>query len=87
MEIRIKYKNKIKFKKKDKKIYIYSQPGFIILRELCSRLCNNLSEKRVSDRIDTCICITESLLSTPVPKMTLLFNYMPIKNFKNKEFP
>ena len=30
-------------------------------RELCLILCNNLNGKRIRKRIDTCICITESL--------------------------
>ena len=34
-------------------------------RELCPISCNNLNGKRTWKRIDTCICITESLCCTP----------------------
>ena len=33
-------------------------------RELCSIPCNNLNGKRLWRRIDTCVCITESLCCT-----------------------
>ena len=47
-------------------------------RELCSVFCNNLNGKRIWKRIDTCICITESLCCTPETNITLLINYTPI---------
>ena len=40
-------------------------------RELCLILCNNLNGKRIWKRIDTCICITESLCCTPETNTTL----------------
>ena len=47
-------------------------------RELCSIFCNNLNGKRIWKRLDTCICITESLCCTPETNTTLLINYTPI---------
>ena len=47
--------------------------------ELCSVLCNNLIGRRIWKRIDTCICITESLSCTPETNTTLLINYTPYK--------
>ena len=35
-------------------------------RELCSIFCNNLNGKSIWKRIDTCICITESLCCPPL---------------------
>ena len=37
-------------------------------------LYNNLNEERIWKRLDTCICITDSLLCTPEPITTLLIN-------------
>ena len=54
-------------------------------RELWSILCNNLNGKRISERIDTCICITESCSCTPETNTTLLINYTPIWNEKLKK--
>ena len=40
-------------------------------REFCSIFCKNLNGKRIWKRIDTCICITESLCCTPEINTTL----------------
>ena len=47
-------------------------------RERCSIFCNNLNQKRIWKRIDTCIHITESLCCTHETNTTLLINYTPI---------
>ena len=47
-------------------------------KERCSIFCNKLNGKRIGERIDTCICITESLCCTPETNTTLLINYTPI---------
>ena len=53
-----------------------NQQGPIIQhRELGSILCNNLNGKELEKRIDTCICITESLCCIPETNTTLLINY------------
>ena len=41
-------------------------------------LCNNQNGKTIWKRIDTCICITESLCCAPEINTTLLINYTPI---------
>ena len=43
-------------------------------RELSSVFCNNVNGKRIWKRIDTCICITESLCWIPESNTTLLVN-------------
>ena len=47
-------------------------------RELCLIFCNNLNEKIIQKRVDTCICITESLWCTTETNTELLINYAPI---------
>ena len=39
--------------------------------ELFSKFCNNLNGKRIWERIDTCMCITELLSYTPETKTML----------------
>ena len=53
-------------------------------RELCSIFCSKVNGKRIWKRINTHICITESLCCTPETNTTLLTNYEPIKNEKGK---
>ena len=48
-------------------------------------LCNNQNGKTIWRRIDTCICITESLCCTPEINTTLLINYTPIRFKKTAE--
>ena len=49
--------------------------------ELCSMLCGNLDGRGVW-RIETCICMTESLSYSPETITTLLIGYTPIQNSK-----
>ena len=53
-------------------------------RELCLMLFDSLDGRRVWGRMDTCICISESLFCLPETITTLLINLTPIqnKNFK-----
>ena len=48
--------------------------------ELCSMLCGSLDERQVWGRMDTCICMTESLHCSPETATTLLIFYTPIQN-------
>ena len=47
-------------------------------RELCSMLCGGLDGREVWRRMDTCICIAESLCCAPETIETLLIGYTPI---------
>ena len=47
-------------------------------RELGSIFCNNRNGKRIWERIDICICISESLCCTPDTNTTLLINCTPV---------
>ena len=48
--------------------------------ELCSMLCGSLDERQVWGRMDTCICMTESLHCSPETTTTLLIFYTPTQN-------
>ena len=50
-------------------------------QELYSVLCNNLYGKKIWKRMDTCICITESLCCTPETITTFLVNYIKKKKW------
>ena len=52
--------------------------------ELCSMLYGNLDKRVFSRRLDTCICMAESLCSPPEAITTLLTGYTPIQNKKSK---
>ena len=55
--------------------------------ELCSMSCASLDGKWVWRRMDTHICMTESLHCSPKTITTLLIGYIPIQNafgVKNK---
>ena len=45
--------------------------NWITNKDLCSILCKNLSGKRIWKRIDTCMCITESLCCTSKTNITV----------------
>ena len=51
-------------------------------RELCSMLCGSLDGRGVWCRMDTCICMPESLPCSPEAITTLLIGYGPIQNLK-----
>ena len=51
-------------------------------RELCSMLCGSLNMSRVWGRMDTCVCVAESLCCAPKTTTTLLISYTPIRNKK-----
>ena len=51
-------------------------------RELCSMLCGSLDGRGVWARMDTCICMAESLLYSLETVTTLLINYTLIQNKK-----
>ena len=55
-------------------------------RELCSMLCGSLDGRGVWGRMDTCICMTESLHGLPETITTLLIGYTPIQNKKKGDF-
>ena len=46
--------------------------------ELCSVKCGSLDGRGVWGRIDTCICMAESLCCPPETITTLLISYTPI---------
>ena len=48
--------------------------------ELCSMLYGSLDGRQVWGRMDTCICMTESLHCSPETATTLLIFYTPIQN-------
>ena len=48
--------------------------------ELCSVLCVRLDGRGVWGRMDTCICMAESLHCLPETITTLLISYTPIQN-------
>ena len=50
--------------------------------ELYSMLCASLDGRGVWGRMDTCICMAESLLCSPETITTLLIDYTPIQNKK-----
>ena len=52
-------------------------------------LCGGLGERRVGGRMDTCVCMAESLCCLPETVTTLLIGYIPIQNkkFKKKKNP
>ena len=49
-------------------------------RELCSMLCGSLDARGVWGRMDTCMCMTESLHCSPETITKLLIGYTPIQN-------
>jgi len=51
-------------------------------RELCSMLCGSLEGK---GRMDTCMCMAESLWCAPETITTSLIGYTPILNKKFKK--
>ena len=48
-------------------------------RELCSVLCGSLDERGVWGRMDTCVCMAESLCCPPKTITALLIGYTPIQ--------
>ena len=50
--------------------------------ELCSMLHGSLDERGVRGRMDTCICMAESLHCSPETITTLLTGCIPIQNKK-----
>ena len=49
-------------------------------RVLCLLLCGSLDGTGIWRRMDTCICMTESLCCSPETTTTLLIGYTPIQN-------
>ena len=47
-------------------------------RELCSMLCGSLDERGLWGRMDTCICMAESLCCAPETITTLLIGCTPM---------
>ena len=57
-----------------------NQQGCIVQNlELCSMLCASLDGTRVWRRMDTCVCMAESLHCSPETTTTLLIGYIPIE--------
>ena len=50
---------------------------------LCSMLCGSLDGRGVWGKMDTCICMAESLFCPPETITTWLISYTPIQNKKN----
>ena len=47
--------------------------------ELCSMLCASLDKRGIRGRMDTCVCMAESLHCSN-ENITLLIGYTPIQN-------
>ena len=69
-------------KKKKKKIVSRPTKSYCICRELCSVLCGSMDGRRIWGRMDTCVCMAESLCCPPETLTTLLNGYTPISNKK-----
>ena len=54
-------------------------------RELCSMLCGSLDGRGVWGRMDTCICMAESLCCALETITTLIIGYIPVQNKKFKK--
>ena len=54
-------------------------------KELCSMLCSSLDGMGVWGRMDTCICMAESLRCSPETLTALLTGYTSIQNKKFKQ--
>ena len=52
--------------------------------ELCSWSCGHLDGRGVWGRMDTCICVAQSLHCSPETITILLIDYTPIQNKKLK---
>ena len=50
--------------------------------EFCSMICGRLDGRGVWGRMDTCICMAESLHGSPETIKILLTSYTPIQNKK-----
>ena len=55
------------------------QGPFVEHRELCSMLCGSLDRRRVRGRMDTCVCMAESLYYLPETLTALLISYTSIQ--------
>ena len=53
--------------------------------EFCSMLCDGLDGRGVWGRMDTCICMAESLCCSPKTITTSLINYTPVQNENEKK--
>ena len=54
-------------------------------REVCSMLYGSLEGRGVWGRMDTCVCIAESLCCSTETITTLVISYTPIQNKKLKK--
>ena len=52
--------------------------------KLCSMLCGNLDGRGVWGRMDTCICMAESLCCSPETITIMLISFTPVQKFKKK---
>ena len=50
--------------------------------EFCSMLGGSLDGRGLGGRMDTCVCMTESLCYLPANITTLLISYTPVRNKK-----
>ena len=53
--------------------------------ELCSMFCASLDGSGVWGRMDTCVCMAESLHGSPETITTVLTSYAPIQNVSGVE--
>ena len=58
---------------------MYSTGNCVQHRELCSAFCGSLDGREVWGRVDTCICVAESLCRPPETITTLLTGYTQYK--------
>ena len=63
---------------------LYQQGPTVQCREFCSKLCGSLDGRGVLGKMDTCICMAESLHCSPETITTLLTGYTLIQNKKFK---
>ena len=66
---------------------LYQQGPTVQCREFCSKLCGSLDGRGVLGKMDTCICMAESLCCPAETITTLLISHTPIQNekFNKKE--
>ena len=53
--------------------------------KLCSMLCGNLDGRGVWGRMDTCICMAESLFCSPETITIMLISFTLVQNLKKKK--
>ena len=65
---------------------VHMQQGPTILhREVCLMLCGSLDGRGIQGRMNTCVCVAESLSCPPETITSFLNGYTPMQNKKFKK--